>query len=382
MRRYWLWGLLALVVACSAEPGGEQVGELEQAAQCPPGTTVEGIDVYDGQGTINWTKVKAGGREFAFIKATQGDYNTQKTFDANWTGSKAAGVMRSPYHFFDPTIDGIKQANHFLATVQAAGGFATGDLAPMLDIECPISSDQATADGPNGKNCEYTGNSGWVDSATMAQRIFDWLNTVEQATGRKAILYSYVSWFSSVMFTDARLAQYPLFIASYNNCPTVPAPWSSTVFWQYSATTGVSGIGDGMCTASDMSGCCDVDRFIGTLGQLGGLGQMPDAGAPGDGGSGAGDGGTTGDGGAGGGDGGGPLEDAAPPTDSGWTGGPMDAASTSSGCSCRAAGAGDAPAGGGGAWAAAVALALAAVRQKKRFGAQAARSRATSLTQE
>jgi lysozyme len=255
------------LVACSSGP--EPTSEVTEAntTQCPM-TVVEGVDVYDGQGTIDWTKVKAANRDFAFIKATQGDYNTQTTFTANWHGAKAAGVVRSAYHFFDPTIDGVKQAQHFSSVVSGAGGMAFGDLPPMLDIECPTSSTQASANA----NCEYTGNSGWVPTATLVTRVFDWLHTVEMATGKKAVIYSYPAWFGDVALTDARLAQYPLFIATLSSCASVPPPWTKAVFWQYSFTGTVSGI----------PGQVDMDRFFGTLAELVAYADGPvDAGADG-----------------------------------------------------------------------------------------------------
>ncbi len=94
------------------------------------------------------------GRRFAFIKATQGDYNTQTKFRANWESSHAAGMLRSPYHFFDATIDGVTQANHFLSVLADAGGLQPGDPPPMLDAECPTSSVEVSAEA----SCEYSGN--------------------------------------------------------------------------------------------------------------------------------------------------------------------------------------------------------------------------------
>ncbi len=250
-----LVAVLALALAACADSGGERVDHVDEAntSVCPT-AIVEGVDVSNGQGTIDWAKVAASGRGFAFMKATQGDYNTQTSFAANWAGSKAAGVLRSPYHFFDPTIDGVLQAQHFLSVLAAAGGLQPGDLPPMFDMECPTSPNQATA----GKNCEYTGNSGWVATATLIQRAFDWLTTVEQATGRKPIIYSYPAWFAGEGFTDVRLAQYPLYIATLSTCASVPPPWTTTVFWQYSFTGTVPGI------ASQV----DLDRFVGTKAQL------------------------------------------------------------------------------------------------------------------
>jgi GH25 family lysozyme M1 (1,4-beta-N-acetylmuramidase) len=255
--------LLAVAsTACTSAPEESQLAAPLYTSQC--GTQfVEGLDVYKGNGTIDWAMVKASGRKYAFIKATQGDYNKQTTFAANWTGAKTAGVLRSPYHFFDPTIDGVVQANAFLAEVAAGGGLGVGDLPPLLDIECPTSSVQAQA----SSGCEYAGNSGWVATATMKQRIFDWLTTVEQATGQKAFLYSYPSWFADVKLTDPQLAAYPLFIATYATCASVPLPWTKAVFWQYSATATVPGI----------TGNVDVDHFFGTEAELQALTIQPAA---------------------------------------------------------------------------------------------------------
>lgn len=247
--------VLALALAaCRGGANAEPLSSTSEAVSVCPNEVVEGLDVYDGQGTIDWTQVAASGRAFAFIKVTQGNYNTQSTLASYWSGAKAAGILRSPYHFFDPTIDGVTQAQYFLAALAAQGGLQPGDLPPMLDIECPTSSTQSSAD----PNCEYSGNSGWAPTATIAQGILAWLNAVEQGTGRTPIVYSYPDWFADVAFTDPTLAQYPLFIATYGTCANVPAPWTSTVFWQYSATGTVPGV----------SGQADVDRFVGTQAQL------------------------------------------------------------------------------------------------------------------
>lgn len=259
---------VASVAACAQHATESQV-EQDTTMLCPT-QTVEGVDVYSGDGTIDWSMLEMSGRQFAFIKATQGDYNKQSTFASDWAGALAAGVLRSPYHFFDATVDGKTQAMWFLNEVAAGGGLQPGDLPPMLDLECPTSSSQSQTEA----DCLGTGASGWAPSATVLQGALDWLGAVEQATGRKAFIYSYVSWFASVGVTDARLAQYPLFIASYNACASIPAPWTTTVFWQYGDTGTVPGI----------TKQADTNRFIGSAGDLMGLtgsgsgSNTPDAG--------------------------------------------------------------------------------------------------------
>ena len=261
-----LWCALA---GCGVDD--TRTAAVEQAVSQCGSAFVEGIDVSNGQGTIDWAKVKAAGRDFAFIKATQGDYNKQTTFAANWTNASANGVLRSAYHFFDPTIDGVAQAQWFIAEVGSAGGMTDADLPPMLDIECPASASQATSKSAD-PNCEYSGNDGWVATATMQQRIFDFVTTVTAATGRTPIVYSYPAWFPDVGFSDPMLADLPLYIATYSTCASVPAPWTTPTFWQYSATATVSGI----------SGKVDVDRFFGSAGDLAtwNAGTLPDAGVP------------------------------------------------------------------------------------------------------
>jgi MYXO-CTERM domain-containing protein len=196
----------------------------------------------------------------------------------NWNNAKASGVLRSAYHFFDPTIDGVAQANFFLSQL----GNDLGELPPMLDLECPTSSNQAAAQS----DCEYAGDSGWVQSSVVQKRALDWLSTVASAVGRRPIVYSYPSWFSNVGVTDPKLASYPLFIAIYSSCASVPAPWATAAFWQYSNNGTVPGI----------TSATDLDRWLGTQAELTAFADCVEAGtcAPVDAGAG-GTGGATGE---------------------------------------------------------------------------------------
>src|SRR5579884_2746971 len=102
------WAVVSVVACgCSGTPTREDVGTASEPLQQCAAATVEGVDIYDGNGAITWSAVKAAGVDFAIIKATQGTYNTQTSFSTNWSQSKQAGLLRSAYHFFDPTEDGI-----------------------------------------------------------------------------------------------------------------------------------------------------------------------------------------------------------------------------------------------------------------------------------
>jgi len=233
------------VAACSSSP--EDIGSSSAAytTQCA-GSTVEGVDISAGQSPVTWSLVAGDNRQFAFIKATQGNYYTSSAFAAQYAGAKTAGVYRSAYHFFDPTVDGVMQANYFLGVV---GTVLPDDLPPMLDMECPDGSTTCLG---------FTGGSGNAPSATIVSRALDWLSTVEAATGKKPIVYTFPSYFPGLATPDTGLAAYPLFIATFATCASVPAPWTTAVFWQYSWTGTVAGI----------PGQVDLDRFFGTLSDL------------------------------------------------------------------------------------------------------------------
>jgi lysozyme len=273
---------LSLAAAAAAQIGcstrnegessrGETIGTTSQAytKDCDGADSgVYGVDVYDGTGVIDWARAKAGnapdgglgdgtnGETFAFIKATQGDYTTESTFADNWANAKKAGILRSAYHFFDGADDGVAQANYFLSVV----GSDFGELPAMLDIECPTADTKAGSQS----NCEgFSGASGFPTDGgipALQAEVLAWLDTVEKATGRKPIVYSYVSWFDSTGVTDPKLADYPLFISNIEtSCPDIPAPWTAVTFWQYQTTGG---------TAPGIDGDCDLDRWMGNLASL------------------------------------------------------------------------------------------------------------------
>lgn len=246
--------LVGAACALSCGVRDDEGASHEPLTRVCPAAVVEGIDVSSYQGEVAFDAVASAGRGFAFVKATQGTYHVQSTLAATWQHARAAGVLRGAYHFFDPTEDGVTQANAFLAAVDAAGGMVPGDLPPMLDLECPTAAKESAA----AANCLYAGASGWVPLAALRARVFDWMRVVEAAVGRKPIVYSYASWFDAVGFTDAALRGHPLFVASIASCPSVPAPWSAPTFWQYSFAGTVPGV----------RGDVDLDRFVGTPAQL------------------------------------------------------------------------------------------------------------------
>ncbi|HZU06656.1 MAG TPA: GH25 family lysozyme, partial [Chloroflexota bacterium] len=94
---------------------------------------IDGIDVSNNNGTIDWGKVAAGGKEFAVIKATEGLNFTDQDFDYNWREARAHGLVRGAYHFARPSEGtGRQEALYFLSRVVEV--IEVGDFL-ALDLE-------------------------------------------------------------------------------------------------------------------------------------------------------------------------------------------------------------------------------------------------------
>ena len=80
----------------------------------------DGVDVSHWQGSMSWTKVKAAGMQFAFMKATESTTYTDTQFATNWAGAQAVGLYRGAYHFARPSTSAgsaAKQAEYFVSRV-------------------------------------------------------------------------------------------------------------------------------------------------------------------------------------------------------------------------------------------------------------------------
>lgn len=191
--------------------------------------TVPGIDVSYWNAGIDWPKVRAAGQRFVFAKATEGDYYADPTFDDNWRGAKAAGLLRGAYHFFRANVDAKKQATKFIDYVRSMSD--TAELPPVLDLE--THDNQA--------------------KEKIISRARTWLDMVEAAFNRKPIIYS-GQYFLQDHFSEpgggppSWAKEYPLWLAQYPNVyvpgsqPVLPRGWFQWTFWQYSEKGRVNGI--------------------------------------------------------------------------------------------------------------------------------------------
>ena len=193
----------------------------------------QGIDVSRWQPSVDWTRVRAAGVSFVFIKASQSNF-ADPMFAKHWAGARSAGLLRGAYHYLVGDMDGAKQAGAYLKVLSED----PGELPPVLDIEA--------------KN---------VSPALYAQHALTWLNQVEAGLGRRPIIYTAAWFWNSGMLVGGRYPdwapQYPLWVAAYplregfpsvadieqgRYKPAMPKSWTSWTFWQYSEKGRVDGV--------------------------------------------------------------------------------------------------------------------------------------------
>jgi lysozyme len=192
---------------------------------------LNGIDVSNWQGTVDWNAVVGGGVQFAFAKATEGVTFVDPQFARNWSEMRRVGLPRGAYHFAQPDQNSPQaEADFFLGTV---GPLQPGDLV-ALDLEA---------------------GSGDLTAWTLA-----WLERARSQVGFRPLVYS-GAWFMQprLAANNPDLAQHGLWLAAYTG--TIPAPplnWPVIAFWQHTDSATIPGV----------QGNCDANFFNGGAAQL------------------------------------------------------------------------------------------------------------------
>jgi lysozyme len=251
-------------------------------------TYIQGLDVYSGDGTINWTSVKNGGYAFAFVKADEGVNAPDSKFATNMSGANGVGIYVGPYHFAhteslspqgtvkfdnytggafaydsplqpnrDAWFDATREAVDFIKRIRPyyQQGGTRYYLPPVSDIEQAYMPNLTAS-----LKKEFVSN--W------AQLFSD---TVYDALGVRPILYVSKSS-ANTNFTATVAAQQPFWIAWYKGTGTTSPPLASDTpsfpawsFWQWS--DGTDSIAQGN-PVPGTSGNIDRDVFSGTQQQL------------------------------------------------------------------------------------------------------------------
>jgi lysozyme len=210
-------------------------------------------DVSEFQGDVDWTKIAATGAKYAFVRVSDGDINDARYGVARTDAMRANGLIVGTYHFARPerASNGNRDAGIECAMACYAawkgGGIRKGDLPLVYDWES-----EALAG---------------LDPAASASHLIGWLRAYKALRGHRAIVYCNRNAIEVVLphipATDTTfLAAHPLWIADPNvSAPTVPAPWASWSFWQYTWTGAIPGV----------AGDVDLNQFSGTATDLAAL---------------------------------------------------------------------------------------------------------------
>jgi GH25 family lysozyme M1 (1,4-beta-N-acetylmuramidase) len=187
-----------------------------------PAATVEGIDVSSHQGNVDWAAQWNAGKRFAYTKATEGNYYSNPYFGQQYSGSYNVGMIRGAYHFATPNdSSGANQANYF---VDRGGAWSRDGrtLPGALDIEY----------NPYGATCYG------LTQASMVSWIRDFLNTYKSRTGRDAVIYTNLDWWTRCTGnTTAFNSTNPLWVARYASAPgTLPGGWPFYTIWQWTSS--------------------------------------------------------------------------------------------------------------------------------------------------
>ena len=186
----------------------------------------KGIDVSQWQGTIDWTKVKASGIEFAMIRAGYGQNNIDPQFERNISECNRLGIPCGIYWFSYAYTEAmaIREAEYALAAVEP------------YKLEYPIAFDY------EGASVDYAKKNGVVpDKAHVTALANAFCGRIEQAK-YYATVYTNPAYLSQ--YYDSYVPKsYDIWLAQW---PTNPDPNSKPAqaggIWQYTSSGSVNGI--------------------------------------------------------------------------------------------------------------------------------------------
>ncbi len=184
-------------------------------------TQTKGIDISYNQGNLI-DSIDTSNTDLSFVicKATGGITIQDPDFAHNWATIPQKGFIRGTYHFYYTNDAPQSQADNFFNVV--GNSFPSDALPPIVDFE--EASVKTT------------------DKNQIIEDLLSFLTLLEQKYGRTPMIYTDVNT-GNAYLNDARLANYPLWIANYTtkSAPTIPGQWSDWTIWQYSASGNING---------------------------------------------------------------------------------------------------------------------------------------------
>ena len=186
---------------------------------------LEGIDVSEFQGNIDFKHVKDYGIEVVYIRSSASHSYIDAKFERNYREAKSNNLKIGFYHYVTArTIEEAREQARFFASV-ITGKEADCLLAMDFEVFTGLSKEEVNA----------------ISHA--------FLETIEELTGKKTIVYS-DAYNASRVFDKSISEKYPLWIAEYEVERPEISHWKDWTGWQYTDRGRIPGIRD------------DVDRDI------------------------------------------------------------------------------------------------------------------------
>ena len=111
----------------------------------PDDFPVQGVDVGEAQGAIDWWAVQKSGARFAYIRATQGATAADHRFAENWRGAQEAGFRRGPLHVFSLCQPAADQAANFVSLVPRSDDQLPAAVDVEFGADCPARPERDVA---------------------------------------------------------------------------------------------------------------------------------------------------------------------------------------------------------------------------------------------
>lgn len=232
-----------------------------------------GVDVSYWQQTVDWALLKSVGVEYAFIKATQGNYMTDSMMLKHLEGAQKAGLITGLYHWCDPTVGDEAQAQYFVQQTKGLSySFAVADMEQHWadwnewrqgKVTKILSPDRINKNGQTILNY-------WNQNLKVRTVLYTRGSFVREYAKSAAWVCGYPLWLAHYPYASGRIkTTWEVFKTQYKpgiSAPFLPPGCSSWTFWQF---TGDKFILPGISTAAD------VNYFNGSLDDLRTFANLP-----------------------------------------------------------------------------------------------------------
>lgn len=183
----------------------------------------QGIDTAKWNGLIDWKKVKEAGIEFAILKVTRKDNQTEEAFERNYAGCAQTGIPAGAYRY-------VYAQNRNEAAAEAC---AILKSLQGKQISCRVWLDLEDS------SMKTLGKA-------VLTSIIEQEAEILQSAGLKTGIYCNKDWYDHVLDVPKLKTKYPFWIARYgkNDGTMQPrhSPKDIALAWQYTSKGQVDGI--------------------------------------------------------------------------------------------------------------------------------------------